>query len=1017
MVVYTNMSATSPKRRRLDKEAVRTAQQVADTNATLQMFTNKRPQSSWMYTATAGEGATPYVPSSATSPGNCDPPGRHEISRPQQTKTSSNGLPALNVNTRVASQAQARAPLSEPALVDYESPYASPLAAQMPTPLTAAASFMSMPPSAAGPRPALPSPAPSDEHANSPVTATFTSGSPNQSHVPAKRRGPGRPRKYPAPASDTLSNLSPAQSPAATSRPMAMPTVPSQLQSAMYVPTLTSSLASAARRASSLSNATVSPKAMAQPGSQSRALFDTDRLRQCLEDCRTFNPVDEGRKVLAQEALEKQDHFYLILSQLFCLHTCAPGLLPKHLDNVDPISWECLERLLCSNQAVTPAVVQWFAEFPAPLHQVLGSGDREFFINQMGIIESFLQVLPRRWDIIIEISKRTLAPPLTQDLIEQLYLISPVLQTTSFRAIARVFWGEDNPGLRFLETLHKVDQHTYAHQMWRRNEGEKRIAYDIYSQVYHAWRSSVMSGKSFSPPPACNYFHIQPQSMGVPMNNTASQGEHGAARQRQIMQTNHHMLSPQQQQQQQQQASAHAQIDSRVQGNNRATVRQQTLAPSLLQHLHYQPDRSIQQVLSPHSPASRQGNRNSAPAQAQIVPPSPQHHTPNLMGPMLSRLLPPENAAPRALPVHPDTAKVSLHQALLRSPIPGNQQLHPVEQPLYRHVIGYALRPTKIERSLCAQQIVIPMSYDQMKDVPTTVPTLPGEPGARILKSGSTLYRLRCSKMPPGKGFDTESLWVTADNVWPDQMSFELNGKHLEPRRKLHHGRYLPIDLSSILHVGTNFLSVFTLPFKEDPSVYVVAIESIGVATHTSILTAIPTISHNDSLDSIKRSLDSPSDPDDEDDFIMTSSTLTIPVIDPYRMDRICDDPVRGATCLHRECFDLETFLSQCKRERADFPCVPDCWRCPICKGDVRPQKLVRDGFLLQVREDLERTNLLSTRAIVVEADGIWKPRVEEEASGIRSPSLEREEAAAAAMNGVGKGKGKQKVVEIIELD
>ena len=56
-------------------------------------------------------------------------------------------------------------------------------------------------------------------------------------------------------------------------------------------------------------------------------------------------------------------------------------------------------------------------------------------------------------------------------------------------------------------------------------------------------------------------------------------------------------------------------------------------------------------------------------------------------------------------------------------------------------------------------------------------------------------------------------------------------------------------------------------------------------------------------------------------------------------------------------------------------------------------------------------------RAIVVEADGIWKPRVEEEASGIRSPSLEREEAAAAAMNGVGKGKGKQKVVEIIELD
>jgi hypothetical protein len=1008
MVVYTNTSATSPKRRRLDKDGVRTAQEVANTNATLQMFTNKRPLSTWMHTATTGEGATPLVPSSATPTGNCPPPGRHETSRPRQTKTSSNGLPALNVNT----QTQSHAPNPKHALVDYESSITS---AQLPTPLTAAAAIMSRPPSVAGPRPALPSPAPSDEHANSPVPAAFNSGSPNQPHLHVKRRGPGRPRKHPAPTNNTLPNLSPAQSPALNSRPIIMPNASPQLPSAGRFPTPASSLASAARRFGSLSEAVNSPQEMARSSSHSRGLFDMDRLRQRLEDCQTSNAVDEGRKALAQDAIEKQDHFYLILSQLFCLHTCAPGLLPRHLDTVDASSWQCLERLLCSNQAVTPAVVQWFAEFPAPLHLVFTSDDREFFINQLGIIENFLQVLPRRWDPIIEISKRTLAPPLTQDLIEQLYLISPVLQTTSFRAIARVFWGEDNAGLRFLETLHTVDQHTYAQQMWRRNEGEKRIAYDIYSQVYHAWRASAMSGTTFSPPPACNYFHVQPPSMGAPMNNTDPQGEQGVARQRQLMQTNHHMLS--QQQQQVSEPAAAQQHGSRLQGNNRTTLRHQTLAPRLMQHLHYQPDQTRQQVLSPHSPAALPGNRNSAPASAH-GPPQPQRHMSNTMGSALSRLLPPENALPRALPVHPDTPRVSLHQAQLRSPIPGDAQLHPVEQPLYRHVIGYALRPTKLDNSLCAQQIAIPFSDVQKKDVPTTVATLPGAPGARILKSGSVLYRLRCSKMPLGKGFDTESLWVTADNIWPDHLSFELNGKHLEPRRKLHHGRYLPIDLSSDLRVGTNVLTVYTLPFRGDPTVYVVAIEAISVSTHTSILTAIPTISSEASLDSIKRSLESPSDPDDDDDFIMTSSTLTIPIFDPYRADRICDDPVRGATCLHRECFDLETFLSQCKRERPDFPCVPDCWRCPICKGDVRPQKLVRDGFLLHVREELAKKNLLSTRAIVVDADGTWKPRVEEEASGIRSPSLEREEAdAAASMNGVGRGKGKQKVVEIIELD
>jgi len=1008
MVVYTNMSATSPKRRRLD-EGVRTAQQVADTNATLQMFTNKRPPSRWMHIATAGEGATRPGPSSPTaaSPGNRNPPGRHETNRPQQMKASPNGgPPALNVNTLAA---QVQPPNPGHALVDYESP----MTAQMPTPLTAAATLLSRPPSASGQRPGLPSPAPSDERANSPVTAAFTSGSPNQSQVPVKRRGPGRPRKHPLPASNTLSTLSPAQSPAMTPRPTTMPNAPSQLSSAMRFPTPTSSVASAARRVDSLPDTVMSPQVMSLPVSHSRGLFDMDRLRKRLEDCRTSNAVDEGRKALAQEATEKHDHFYLILSQLFCLHTCAPDLLPKHLDRVDATSWQALERLLCSNLAVTPAVVHWFAEFPAPLQVIFASGERDFFIHQLGVVESFLQVLPRRWDTIIEISKRTLAPPLTQDLVEQLYLISPVLQTTSFRAIARVFWGEDNPGLRFLETLHKVDQHTYAHQMWRRSEGEKRIAYDIYSQVYHAWRSSAQSGTPFTPPPACNYFHVQPASMGTPMNNTGAHREQSAAHQRQLMQANQHMLA-QQQQQQPVSDSAVSPNGTRLQSNNRTTARHQTLAPSLLQHLHYQPDHQTNQQVSTspvHTTAFRLGDANLESAR-------PQHHMTNATVPGFNRLLPPENAAPRALPVHPDTTRVSLHQARLRSPLPVSQQLHPMEQPLYRHVVGYALRPTKLDVSRCFQRIVIPMNHAQMKDTPPTVPTSPGEPGTRILKAGSLLYRLRCSKMAAGNGFDTEGLWVTAENTWPEHLSFELNGHHLEARRKLHHGRHLPIDLTSALCAGANVLNVYTLPFPTDTTTYVVAIESIRVSTHTSIVTAIPTISFETSLDNIKRSLGSAPEPDDDDDFVMTSSTLTIPIFDPYRGDRICDTPVRGVTCLHRECFDLETFLSQCKREQPGFPCIPDCWRCPICQGDVRPQTLVKDGFLMHIREELEKKNLLSTRAIIVDADGTWKPKVEEEVSGVKSPSLEREEAAmSAVMSGVNKGKGKQKVVEVIELD
>jgi len=333
-------------------------------------------------------------------------------------------------------------------------------------------------------------------------------------------------------------------------------------------------------------------------------------------------------------------------------------------------------------------------------------------------------------------------------------------------------------------------------------------------------------------------------------------------------------------------------------------------------------------------------------------------------------------------------------------------------QPLYRHVTGYALPPQKLDKSLCAQSITLSVSQADLDKVPTTSPgLLPGEPGVRTLQEGSFLYRLRCCKMLPGNGFDTEASWVVAGNTWPDIFTFQLNDTYLEPRRKLHHGRCLPIDVTSLLKAGNNTLSVYTIPSSCETSSYVVAIERVGVSSHNTIVSAIKPISAADSLSAIRRSLESP--PDEDDDIAMTSSTLTIPLFEPYRNDRICDTPVRGSACLHRECFDLETFLSQCQREQPGYPCVPDCWRCPICKGDVRPQTLVRDDFLMQVKEELSQKGLLDTRAIVIQEDGSWKPRVEAQPSGVRSASLEVEEAAAM----VTAARGKQKVVEVIELD
>ena len=191
---------------------------------------------------------------------------------------------------------------------------------------------------------------------------------------------------------------------------------------------------------------------------------------------------------------------------------------------------------------------------------------------------------------------------------------------------------------------------------------------------------------------------------------------------------------------------------------------------------------------------------------------------------------------------------------------------------------------------------------------------------------------------------------------------------------------------------------------------YVVAVEMIGVIKHTTIVDMLPIISADESLAAIRKSLGGEEAPDD--DVMLTSSTLTVKLFDPYSGCRIFDTPVRGASCLHKDCFDLQTFLGQCKREKPGCPTVVDCWRCPLCKGDVRPQTLVIDGWLVEVRKELEKRGRLDTRAIVVEADGSWKPR-EEERTGVRSPSLERDEQAAS----VAAAAARRKVVEVIELD
>lgn len=725
------------------------------------------------------------------------------------------------------------------------------------------------------------------------------------------------------------------------------------------------------------------PPVQQQPQQPQPFYYHQQTMTQRLDDFfRTMDQhcstTDLGRKQLLHDAIWRNDFFYLVLSQIFCLKSLNPNYLPRELAMLPPTSWQALETLLCSNKDVHPDVLRFFANFPAPIQYIYASETATAFSKQLNHIIIFLSYLPMQWAPLLKTSQQRLAPPLVQDLVEALHLSSVVLQTTVFRAVIRSFpISLNDRGMQFLEQLHREDQDGYFLRQWRRQEVEKHLLYNVYALVIRKlveWRSQSRQPGAFVAPAESAYFRQPPLTMpGTTHGTAARQSSLTEAQQRQLMEMNSHLLAQQQ----------------------RAPVQlPQSHAPQP-NHL-WQQQSSLQTIgipnMAPHS-GHRQYN-----ALVQVQGARTHSHP----------ILPREGDGARAQPVAPDTNRMALHQAHLRSPIPGPRQLPSQAQPLYRHVIGYALNLTRIDESLAAQTISFELTQDAIDKIPKITPSkLAGDPGVRVLDEQSQLYRLRCSVVPKA-GFNSENEWVTADNVWPDNMSMELNGYHLEPRRKLHHGRYLSIDLSSHLKAGTNDLNLFLLRVDSRAFDFAVAVELVGVQSHFRLIASIPLVSAMDSLKAIKDSLAGATD--DDDDIVMTSSTLTIGLFDPFTADRIFSIPVRGKACLHRDCFDLETFLNQCKREKPGYPTVVDCWRCPICKSDVRPQEMVKDGFLMEVRDELKKKGLMQTRAIIVEADGSWKPKAEEQATGVRSPSLEREESAAAA-------KAKKPSVEVIELD
>lgn len=722
-----------------------------------------------------------------------------------------------------------------------------------------------------------------------------------------------------------------------------------------------------------------------QPLDLARMRRELDKFEQHEIPKLIFNSVDRGRLTLLREAVDKGDFFYIALSQIHTL-TTSPDLLPRSAKSLDLQSFSNLNVLLCPNKAVSDPLLKWLMQFPDHIMNLYSSPSAGLYDHQVRAVVNFLERLPQHWDTIVGECKKRGVPPLMEDLTDRLGMGSPVLQTTAFRAIARMVCDVGTV-IDALEYLHHLDQEGYGRGR-ARSVQQRKMVYQAFRETIDARRRYE---QRFGPQLLLQQRGQQQPGVHVPQfvipeaAIAAFPGPAASALAFQQVPQHHPSMHLAQQQQA---MLANAQMFQRLQ---RASTGGS--GPQVQVGIAQQP-----------LPAS--------PVNAMVFMP-PQQRPP---GKYL--MYPHESEQPRAQPTEPDANRSAMHQAHLRSPRLGSKSATYEPSRLYRYVSMFVMGPRAISRDLTFETIPFRVSQQHIDKVPLIgASQSPGEPPQRIIDETSYTFRLRCAAVT-AKGFPSESAWVEAENVWPDNLYLQCNGQFLEPRRKLHHGRYLPIDLTEYIKPGDNDLTVIVNRMSTDtrPFNFALAVEIVGALTHESIQRGLRRISAPVSLAAIKKSL-SGSNGDDDDDVAVTSSNLTINLFDPFSHAKMFDLPVRGSACLHRDCFDLETFLQQRKRPNTNTPTVVDCWRCPICRGDVRPHTLVVDEFLVEVREELEKKKLLETRSILVGPDGSWKPKAEER-TGVRSPSLEREERKASkkARSSTPATK-KPEVIEIIELD
>ena len=672
-----------------------------------------------------------------------------------------------------------------------------------------------------------------------------------------------------------------------------------------------------------------------------------------------MNVTDQSRLKLLIDAFKKKDVMFMMLHQVYCAYSDQStilGVLNFTKPEFDGLAQ--LSPILVSNALLSRGALVLFINSPQPIDCLLAPLGTPT-AKLLSIVRVFLAAFGTQYEVRRLTCIARGYPPSTMELVYALSLESPIMQRTLYSSIHRQIRGVDKDLFNHAAELFQHDQEQFALYSGPLTDNIVAEQSQRFGRLY--MRLPLPSSQSHD----TNQQPLPPSrraSAHSPVNS------HFAPTSSRLPAAAHFLPSQPIGQSQEARHAAGPAFPY-----PRGTVSQHLAG----QYAHQSPP--VMHAPIANGPMRARSSVARNPPQPQIQQPQPPR---TVNKTQLDDSLLPLPGVPVVLATNPNPTRVALHQAHLRSPVPRKLDLTGNDTPdvrLYQYAIGFVLEPQKVEATTTYKEWQFNVDPANSSRAAQDVALSEFHPDrkVRFYIPGSFLFRLKAMTRPAGQVTPLSSSdFNVAPTTWPQYCFVSINEvDDVEFRRRQLHGRDLAADLTHVIRAGQNLIRLSNHGIKEESNkVFFFAIECIHIADHTTVTQMTTKLPAVESLASITAALTESQD----DEISFADPVVSIDLIDPF-MATVWHTPVRGKDCKHRECFDQQAFLMSRTSKVKNGPTSPDQWMCPICKKDARPQNLILDEFMVQVRQELETRNQFDARAILVKQDGTWEAKFDKD--------------------------------------